>query len=63
LTGGEAFLRPDCFDLIEAIYAGRPQIAFAVLTNASLTDRGSARRSWNSGNIRSGHHRGKRSYA
>jgi len=44
VTGGEPFLRSDCFDLLELLAARRRQLQFAVLTNGSLLDDAVARR-------------------
>lgn len=44
LTGGEPFLRPDCFQLLETLAADRRLYSFAVLTNGTLIDAAAAAR-------------------
>ena len=44
VTGGEPFLRSDCFDLLELLAARRRRLQFAVLTNGTLIDDAVARR-------------------
>ena len=43
LTGGEPFLRPDFFDLLGEIVRHRKLVRWAILTNGTLIDRGTAR--------------------
>lgn len=44
VTGGEPFLRPDFFELLEIFADRRPAFTFAVLTNGTLLDRAAVRR-------------------
>ncbi|HOX04880.1 MAG TPA: radical SAM protein [Planctomycetota bacterium] len=44
LTGGEPFLRPDLWGLLELLAGSSPRRSFAILTNGTLIDGGLARR-------------------